>query len=37
MNSQLTTIIRAGRGYRHPETVRMATLFFLKRLGMTLG
>lgn len=35
MNSKLMSVIRAGRGYRHHETFRMAALFFLGGLDMT--
>jgi Transposase/Protein of unknown function (DUF1670) len=34
MNSKLMSVIRAGRGYRHHETFRMAALFFLSGLDM---
>lgn len=34
MNSKLMSIIRAGRGYRHHETFRMAALFFMGGLDM---
>jgi transposase len=34
MNSKLMSVIRAGRGYRHHHTFRMAALFFLGGLDM---
>ena len=34
MNAKLMSVIRAGRGYRHHETFRMAALFFLGGLDM---
>jgi transposase len=35
MNSKLMSVIRAGRGYRHHHTFRMAALFFLGGLDMS--
>ncbi len=35
MNAKLMSIIRAARGYRTAETLRMAALFFMGRLDMT--
>jgi transposase len=36
MNAKLMSVIRAARGYRHHETFRMAALFFLGGLDMSL-
>jgi transposase len=36
MNAKLMSIIRSARGYRSEETFRMAALFFMGRLDMSL-
>ena len=36
MNAKLMSVIRAARGYRHHDTFRMAALFFLGGLDMSL-